>query len=96
MKYTLLELQQALSVMEHFGLLGQIKGKPAQAKADIIERLNGETPGEFVKRKRTKMTPEMIDEIWNLHKNTWRQTDIAKKVGVHVSTVGRVLRNETV
>jgi len=92
MKYTLHDLQKSLSCLEHFGLINQVGGKPAQNRAEVIKKLNGKTP----RAGRTKMTPEKIDQIWGLHNQSWRHREIAKEVGCHVGTVGRVLRNETV
>ncbi len=95
MKYTLHDLTKALNVMEYFNLLGaspsNIAGrmsKPDRFKK-VVDELNGKT-----KRKRTKMTPELIDRVWGLHNQNVTQRDIAKEIGCHFTTVGRVLRNE--
>ena len=91
MKHTLADLQQALNVLEFFGLMSNVRGKPAQDREDIIKKLNGKTP----RAARSVMTSEKVDLVWDLHKQELTQKAIAKEVGVHVSTVGRVLRNET-
>ncbi len=92
MKYTLHDLQKSLSCLEHFGLINQVGGKPAQNRAEVIKKLNGTTP----RAPRTEMTSEKIDLVWDLHNQALTQKAIASEVGCHVGTVGRVLRNETV